>query len=543
VVADALSRRDTEEGAVLALSAPRFDYIERLRAAQTTEPALVAIRDAIQAGTRSAPWALRDGMVMFDSRLYIPPSSPLLHEILAAIHSDGHEGVQRTLHRLRRDFHSPAMRRVVQEFVRACDTCQRNKSEHLHPGGLLLPLPVPTTVWADIGLDFVEALPRVGGKTVILTVVDRFSKYCHFVPLAHPYTAESVAQAFYADIVRLHGIPQSMVSDRDPVFTSSFWRELMRLTGTKMHMTTAFHPQSDGQTEAANKVIVMYLRCFTGDRPRQWVRWLPWAEYIYNTAYQTSLRDTPFRVVYGRDPPIIRSYEPGETRVAAVARSMADRDEFLADVRYRLEQAQATHKKYYDKGHRAVSYEVGDLVLLRLRHRAPASLPQVSKGKLKPRYFGPYRVIEVINPVAVRLELPPRAKLHDVFHVGLLKKFVGAAPPSPPALPAVHHGAIEPQPERVTRSRLARGVRQVLVHWKGESAASATWEDLDSFKERYPAFQLEDELALEEGRDVMWGRTYARRHRARDVRRAGERAAARAQSASREPQGQVNNSG
>ncbi|KAG2628375.1 hypothetical protein PVAP13_3KG244427 [Panicum virgatum] len=116
-----------------------------------------------------------------------------------------------------------------------------------------------------------------------------------------------------------------MVSDRDPVFTSTFWRKLMRLMGTKLHMTTAFHPQSDGQTEAANRVIVMYLCCITGDRPRQWLRWLPWAEYIYNTTFQTSLRDTLFRVVYGRELPTIRSYEPGDTCVAAVARSMEER--------------------------------------------------------------------------------------------------------------------------------------------------------------------------------------------------------------------------
>ena len=184
-------------------------------------------------------------------------------------------------------------------------------------------------------------MPRVRGKSVILTVVDRFSNYCHFIPLAHPYSVESVAQAFFTDIVRLHGVPQSMVSDRDPVFTSTFWRELMRLMGAKLHMTSPFHPQSDGQSEAANRVIVMYLRCLTDDRPRQWLRWLPWVEYVYNTAYQSSLRDTSFSVVYGRDPPTIRSYETGDTRVAAVARNMEERDEFLADIRYRLEQAQA----------------------------------------------------------------------------------------------------------------------------------------------------------------------------------------------------------
>jgi hypothetical protein len=219
-------------------------------------------------------------------------------------------------------------------------------------------------VWTDISLDFIEALPRIKGKSVILTVVDRFSKYCHFIPLAHPYSAESVAQAFFSDIVRLHGMPQSMVSDHDPVFTSIFWKELMRLMGAKLHMTTAFHPQSDGQTEAANRVIAMYLRCFSGDRPRDWLRWLPWAEYTYNTAYQSSLQEMPFRVVYGRDPPTIRSYEAGDTRVAAVAQSMEERAKLLAEVRHRLEQAQLVQKRYYDKAHRAVSYAVGDWVLL-----------------------------------------------------------------------------------------------------------------------------------------------------------------------------------
>jgi hypothetical protein len=267
VVADALCRRDTEESVLLAIFAPRFDFIARLLQAQAMDPALAAIHEGVGAGTRDASWVVANGMVTYDGRLYIPPASPLLQDIVAAVHDDGHEGIHRTLHRLRRDFHFPNMRRLVQDFVRACTTCQRFKSEHLHPAGLLQPLPVPSAVWADIAMDFVEALPRVHVKTVILSVVDRFSKYCHFIPLAHPYT-ESVAHAFFTDIVRLHGIPQSIVSDRDPLFTSSFWSELMRLMGTKLLMSSAFHPQM----EAANRVIVMYLRCLTGDRPRQWLR-------------------------------------------------------------------------------------------------------------------------------------------------------------------------------------------------------------------------------------------------------------------------------
>jgi hypothetical protein len=155
-------------------------------------------------------------MVQFAGRLYIPPASPMVQEIMTAVHEDRHEGVQCTLHRLHRDFHFPNMKQLVQDLVRACVVCQRYKSEHLHPVGLLLPLPVPQGIWTDVALDFVEALPRVRGKSVILTVIDRFSKYNHFIPLAHPYSAESVAQAFFVDIVRLHGVLQSLVSDRDP---------------------------------------------------------------------------------------------------------------------------------------------------------------------------------------------------------------------------------------------------------------------------------------------------------------------------------------
>jgi len=131
-------------------------------------------------------------------------------------------------------------------------------------------------------MDFVEGLSCVHGKSVILTVVDRFSKHAHFIPLSHPYTAASVAKAFFEAVVRLHGFPTSIVSDRDPVFTVHVWRDLFKHAGVKLRMSTAFHPQTDDQPEIVNKTIAMYLRCLTGDRPRAWLEWLPWAEYCYN---------------------------------------------------------------------------------------------------------------------------------------------------------------------------------------------------------------------------------------------------------------------
>lgn len=248
----------------------------------------------------------------------MPDVSSLWPILLSHAHDTAHEGVQKTLHRWRASFFNAHALRRVREFVRSCSTCQRNKTEHLHPAGLLQPLPVPSEVWCDISMDFIEAFPKVGGKSVLLTVVDRFSKYAHFIPLGHPYTAAAVARAFFDTIVRLHGIPSSIVSDRDTVFTSAFWRELFRLAGVTLNMSSAFHPQSDGQSEIVNRVITMYLRCLDGDRPRSWLQWLPWAEYCYNTSYQTAIQCSPFRVVYGRDPPSLLAYQPGVAKVAAV---------------------------------------------------------------------------------------------------------------------------------------------------------------------------------------------------------------------------------
>jgi hypothetical protein len=135
---------------------------------------------------------------------------------------------------------------AVQDLVRSCITCQRNKTDHLHPTGLLQPLEVPTTIWADVVMDFVEGLPRVNGISVILMVIDRFSKYCHFLPLGHLYTSTSVACLFFDNIVKLHNIPSSIVSNRDPVFTGNFWWELFTLARVKLQMSSALHPQSDG---------------------------------------------------------------------------------------------------------------------------------------------------------------------------------------------------------------------------------------------------------------------------------------------------------
>jgi hypothetical protein len=264
--ADALSRRDEEMGASFAMSSPTFAIYEEFWREADTLPEVLQIKEDISKGTATTAWTVVDGLVLHEGRVFVPPSSTLWPQLLATAH--GHEGVQKTLQRLRASFYMPNAVRLVKDYAKSCTTCQRNKSEHLHPAGLLQPLEVPSAVWADIAMDFIEGFPRVGGKSVVLTVVDRFSKYAHFIPIGHPYTAISVAQAFFDSIVRLHGFPCSIVSDRDPVFTSTFWTELFKLAGVTLRLSTAFHPQTDGQSEVTDRILGVYLRCLAGDRPK-----------------------------------------------------------------------------------------------------------------------------------------------------------------------------------------------------------------------------------------------------------------------------------
>jgi hypothetical protein len=271
VVADALSHRDIDGTAMVAvLSAPTFHIFDALRHAFTTVPELIELHQETEAGGHGELWHVIDGLVTVKGKVYVPATSPVLEEILAMAHGVAHEGTEKTLHRLCVDFFITGAQAVVCPWVRTCLTCQKNKTEQLYPAGLLQPLQVPSAIWADIAINFIEGHPMVGGKSYILTVVDRFAKYSHFHPLGHAYTTTLVVRLFFDNIIKLHGIPSSIVSDHDPTFTDRFWRELFDMAGVKLQLSSAFHPLSDGQSEVTKKIITMYLRCLTGDRPREW---------------------------------------------------------------------------------------------------------------------------------------------------------------------------------------------------------------------------------------------------------------------------------
>lgn len=204
--------------------------------------------------------------------------------------------------RLKSFFFWAKMKGDVTSFVSRCDVCRQNKPESGPTPGLLQHLPIPEHAWTHISMDFVEGLPNSMGKNVILVIIDRLTKYGHFLALSHPYTAQGTAKLFLDHIYRLHGLPVSILTDRDKIFTSSFWRELFKALGVQLNLTFAYHPQSDGQTERLNQCLENYLRCMTSNAPKQWLKWLPMAEHWYNTNYHSSLKTIPFQALYGYSP-------------------------------------------------------------------------------------------------------------------------------------------------------------------------------------------------------------------------------------------------
>lgn len=214
----------------------------------------------------------------------------------------GHSGAPVTYSRIKRLFFWPGMKAAVWAFVQSCSVCLQAKPERIHYPGLLQPLPVPVVSWKIITMDFIEGLPLSGNANAILVVVDKFLKFAHFIPLKHPFTAAVVAKLFMDTIFHLHGLPKSIISDRDQIFTSKFWQLLFRSAGTMLRLSSSYHPQNDGQTERVNQCLETYLRCFVYACPSQWSKWLSLAEFWYNSSPHLALGCSLFEVLYEHKP-------------------------------------------------------------------------------------------------------------------------------------------------------------------------------------------------------------------------------------------------
>ncbi|KAL0548958.1 hypothetical protein IC582_013436 [Cucumis melo] len=451
---------------------------------------------------QDSKFKIYNGMLKYKDRLVISQSSKLIPQILHSYHDSavgGHSGFLRTYKRISGELYWQGMKAVVKKYCAECLICQQNKTLCLSPAGLLLPLNIPTLVWSDISMDFVEGLPKAAGFEVIFVVVDRLSKYGHFLSLKHPYSAKTVAELFVKEVVRLHGFPASIVSDRDRVFLSNFWKEMFRLAGTKLNRSSAYHPQSDGQTEVVNRGVEVYLRCFCNDKPKEWIKWIAWAEYWYNTTFQRAIGMTPFQVVYGRKPPPLLSYGTQVTPNVTLDEQLKERDEMILSLRENLRLAQEQMKKYADKRRRDIEYKVGDLVFLKVRPYRQLSLRRKKNEKLSAKYFGPYKILERIGPVAYKLELPKGALIHPVFHVSQLKKMVGEHTDIQPTVQQLDENFVwKTHPvEALDYRRNKAGEWEVMIRWDGLSIHETTWESYVDIADKYPDFHLEDKVSLE----------------------------------------------
>lgn len=240
----------------------------------------------------AAGYSLVEGLIRHKQKIWLGANSALQTKIISAFHASavgGHSEVQATYQRVHKLFSWPGLKATVKSFVRQCAICQQAKHEHCKSPGLLSPLPIPSGAWQDLSMDFIEGLPKVNVYSIIYVVVDRFTKYAHFIAIKHPFIVASVATVFFDSIVKLHGKPKTIVSHRDKVFITNFWQELFKLMKTKLNLSSAYHPQTDGQTECVNQCIEMFLCSAICDTPKEWLKWLPMAEFWYNSTYHSAI--------------------------------------------------------------------------------------------------------------------------------------------------------------------------------------------------------------------------------------------------------------
>ncbi|OMO96556.1 reverse transcriptase [Corchorus capsularis] len=451
LAANALSRCPEPAAQYLATSSPVFSFLDSLRHYYATSETGQQLLNQGQQDSNMG-YSISDGLLFYQGKIVIPEGHELQSQLLHEYHgtpTGGHAGISKTYSRLAAIFFWPQMRKSVHTFVQSCQICQQ-----------------------DISMDFITSLPPSNGKTTIWVIVDRLSKYAHFIALPSSVTAASLAELFSKEICKLHGVPRSIVSDRDSLFLSQFWKELFKLQDTSLKMSTAYHPQTDGQTEVLNRCLETYLRCFASDKPRLWSKFLHWAEWSYNTATHSATGFSPFEVVYGRPPPTIASYVIGQTKIAALEDSLLERQNILNELKTNLAHAQNRMKMQADRKHSEKSFSEGDWVVRR------------------------------IGSVAYELKLPESAKIHPIFHVSLLKRCYGSPTDSFTPIPALSDDEkpiLEPA-EILERRKVSSGgifSDQCLVQWKGLPVTEATWERLEDLKTLFPTFNLEDKVGLE----------------------------------------------
>ncbi len=508
IIADKLSRRPDHMNALLlaAEASSDVDLSPSLNSDSdqplSSPPGLIEkIKQAYQSDqlakkllSHTPPeYRVLDGVILRGTRIFVPNSRSVKTEILYECHDipiAGHGGAAKTSALVQRTFYWKNLHRDVIEYVNSCALCQANKSSNQLPAGPLQPIPIPEKRWHTITMDFIMPLPRTSsGYDAIVGWVDKVSKMVHFAPTHTTVTAPEVAKLTFKHIVRLHGIPSAIISDRDVRFTSHFWEELWKLSGTKLNRSTAYHPQSDGQTERANRTLEQMMRNYINHFHSDWDEHLTALEIAANNHVQSSTGFSPFFMNYGQEINLpINSAIPSslisQCNNPTAIELISNLHDHLQLAKQNMEEAQHRQSSQANQHRRELQFNEGDLVMLstqNLRSRGRTT-------KFLARYIGPYKIKKVKTAVDYELDLPPTLEIHPTFHVNLLKPYLDgyASFPDrtiilrPPPAQLLDNGKELWEVESIVGKRTRRNQVQYLVKWKGYSEWENTWEPLAS---------------------------------------------------------------
>ena len=482
--ADALSRRpdfhpgDDDNQAVTVLPPPLF----------SRATSLSTINDHVCVGQLTSPhdlqrWATTfalktvDGLSWYGNCLVVVDNLPLRWGVISLYHDSpmaGHPGITKTTQLISNDYWWPGMKTTITNYIKGCTTCQSRKNNPTNPKPPLFPITSDeyTLPFTSIALDFIVKLLQSNNYNTILTITDTFSKASIFIPCNETIDAEQTTTLYATYILPHYGLPSRIISDRDPRFTSSFSRKLCRLLQVDQNISTAYHPQTDGQSERTNQWVEQYLRIFGNFHRNDWSHWLPLAQYTHNSWPNATTKKTPFELIMGHTPHV---HQP---TCISTSPSVNDRlrqiMEFRQQAKNAIKQAQELITRLPSK---FTPYKVGDKVWLDTRH-LNTSHPS---AKLAPKRYGPFKVTKAISHTSFQLQLPFSWKIHPTFHATLLTPYKetkehGTNFTEPP--PDLINGQLEWEVERVLGSQRRHNQLQYLIRWKGFSEAHDSWEPL-----------------------------------------------------------------
>ena len=392
------------------------------------------------------------------------------------------------------------MKAHIATYVSKCLTCAKVKAEHQKPSGLLQQPEIPTWKWEQIAMDFVTGLPRTqAGNDTIWVIVDRLTKSAHFLAIKETDKFSQLAAVYLKEVVSRHGVPTSIISDRDPRFTSELWQSMHKSFGSQLDMSTAYHPQTDGQSERTIQTLEDMLRACVLDFGKGWEKHLPLIEFSYNNSYHSSIKAAPFEALYGRK---CRSplcwHEVGDSQITG-PEFVLEASESIVQIRNRMAAARDRQKSYADKRSKPLEFEVNDRVMLKVSPWKGV-VRFGKRGKLNPRYVGPFKILERIGKVAYRLELPAElGNVHDVFHVSQLKKCLVdetlVVPFQELKIDDKLQFVEEPIEimDREVKVRKHSRIPIVRVRWNSRRGPEFTWEREDQMKLKYPHLFPEDQ--------------------------------------------------